>query len=125
MSACNSGQFSQSQLYLYNYTNCRDRGLGALDNITYLCLCQPGYVVIGNILTQYFFSELCAPPTSGIRTFTTRPDTKFTPIMISLFCVTIALGLVAIGAVALNVVIILKTVKVKANTDEKGELSGE
>ena len=45
--------------------------------------------------------------------------------MISLFCATIALGLVAIGAVALNVVIILKTVKVKGNTDGEDDLSGE
>ena len=45
--------------------------------------------------------------------------------MIALFCVTIALGLVAIGAVALNVLLVLKTVKVKANANGKDDLSGE
>ena len=45
--------------------------------------------------------------------------------MIALFCVTIALGLVAIGAVALNVLLVLKTGKVKANSNGKDDLSGE
>ena len=56
---------------------------------------------------------------------TTPPDTEFTTVMIALFCVTIALGLVAIGAVALNVLLALKTVKVKANANGKDDLSGE
>ena len=135
VSACNSGQFSQSQLCPYNYTYCSDSG--AFDNITYLCLCQPGYLVIGNISTQYFYSELCAPLTTSHSigtsianevvsfSITTPPDREFTTVMISLFCVTIALGLVAIGAVTLNVLLVLKTVKVKAKANGKGDLSGE
>ena len=133
MSACNSGQFSQSQLCPHSYTNCSDSGLGALDNVTYLCLCQPGYAVIGNISTQYFYSELCAAPTSAqangtstanaIQTVTTPPDTDFTPVMIALFSVTIALGLVAIAAVALNVLLTLKTVNVNIETNGKHDLS--
>ena len=94
-------------------------------------------MVIGNISTQYFYSELCAPLTTshslgtstanGVVSFsvTTPPDIEFTTVMIALFCVTIALGLVAIGAVALNVMIILKTVKVKANADGEDDLTGE
>ena len=133
MSACNSGQFSQSQLCPYSYTNCSDSGLAALDNITYLCLCQPGYAVIGNISSQYFYSELCAPPTSAqpngtssanaIQTVTTPPDTDFTPVMIALISVTIALGLVAIAAVALNVLLTLKKVNVNTETKGKHDLS--
>ena len=133
VSACNSGQFSQLQLCPYNYTNCSDSGLAALDNVTYLFLCQPGYAAIGNISTQYFYSELCAPPTSAqangtssanaIQTVTTPPDTDFTPVMIALFSVTIALGLVAIAAVALNVLLTLKTVNVNTETNGKHDLS--
>ena len=64
---------------------------------------------------------------NGVISFsvTTPPDTEFTTVMIALFCVTIALGLVAIGAVAQNVLLLLKTVKVKANANGKDELSGE
>ena len=64
---------------------------------------------------------------NGVVSFsvTTPPDTEFTTVMIALFCVTIALGLVAIGAVALNVLLVLKTVKVKANANGKDDLSGE
>ena len=104
MSACNSGHFSQLQLCQYNYTYCSDSG--AFNNITFHCLCQSGYLVIGNISTQYFHSELCAPPTttsSGM----TPSDSEIKPLMIALFVITIGLGLVAIGAVALNVLLIL------------------
>ena len=64
---------------------------------------------------------------NGVVSFnvTTPPDTEFTTVMIALFCATIALGLVAIGAVALNVLLVLKTVKVKANANGKDDLSGE
>ena len=73
------------------------------------------------------YSTAAASTANGIVSFsvTTPPDTEFTTVMIALFCVTIALGLVAIGAVALNVLLVLKTVKVKANANGKDDLSGE
>ena len=42
---------------------------------------------------------------------TTTQDTELPPVVITLFGITIALGLVAIGVVALNVVLLLKTMK--------------
>ena len=121
LSACTSGQFSQSQLCPHSYTVCNDTGLGASGNITYLCLCQSGYLVTGNISSQYFYSELCAAPTSppsnstsaspalGIVSITTAPDAEFQTVAIVLFAVTIGLGLVAIGVIALNIILMLKT----------------
>ena len=137
LSACTSGQFSQSQLCPYNYTVCNDSGLGALDNITYLCLCQSGYLVTGNISSQYFYSELCVAPTSppsnstsaspalGIVSITTAPDEELQPMVIALFGVVIGLGLLAIGFVALNVVLILKTPCEKPNAKAEGENGSE
>ena len=121
LSACNSGQFSQLQLCPYSYTVCNDTGLGASDNITYVCLCQSGHLVTGNVSTQYFYSELCAAPTSppsnstsdspsrGVVSFTTASNEELQSVLFALFGVAIGLGLLAIGVVALNLVLILKT----------------
>ena len=43
--------------------------------------------------------------------------------MIALFSVTIALGLIAIGTVALNVLLVFKTVNVNTETNGKHDLS--
>ena len=61
---------------------------------------------------------------NGVVSFsvTTPSDTEFTTVMIALFCVASGLGLVAIGDVALNVLLVFKTVKVKANANEKDDL---
>lgn len=110
--ACTSGQFSESQLCPGNFTYCNDSGYDGLDNITYRCLCKSGYLVTGNISTQYFYSEVCvASPNAtsttapgniilGIEVTNPEADTELPPVLIALFCLDITLGLVAIAAVA-------------------------
>ena len=117
-----SGQFSQSQLCPYSNTYCNDSGLGASDNVTYRCLWISGFLVAGNISTQYFYSDICVAPINFTSTtsstspamgiVTTTLDTEVPPVVIALFGITMAIGLVAICLVALNVVLLLKKLNV-------------
>lgn len=126
--ACTSGQFSESQLCPGNFTYCNDSGYDGLDNITYRCLCKSGYLVTGNISTQYFYSEICvtsqnatsttAPGNASIKIEDANPeaDTELPPILIALFCLDIALGLVAIAAVAV-VIYLLHNMELPAHRE--------
>jgi hypothetical protein len=122
VSMCTSGAYSQTQLCPYKNTYCIENTLSASTNLTYLCLCQSGYVANGSVSNDTFYSDLCVVPSTSstsdsvtksgggeIVTITTATDSELVTILVVCYCIAIAVGIFGLALLICNAVLLRLT----------------